>query len=105
MNFSKDRELVVAIRRHVDEYMRGKELTDQVYLALDCECKFYSFDEAKRMATLLGSLEYEWFEAPLPDRDFEVGVNWGMDAINTVAVPPPPFLPPPPPPPLRHTQT
>jgi len=48
---------------------RSEEGPQKVYLSLDCEC-LYAFDDAKRMATLLAELDYDWFEAPLPDRDF-----------------------------------
>jgi L-alanine-DL-glutamate epimerase-like enolase superfamily enzyme len=59
MNWSEDRVLVAALKAH---------LPADVLLSLDVENR-YSHGDAVKMAKLLGELDYEWFEAPLPDRD------------------------------------
>lgn len=65
MNYKKDKELVKAVR----EYM-----PPDTYLALDVENR-YSFQEALKMSKLLSQLDFDWFEAPLPDRDLEQYAN------------------------------
>jgi L-alanine-DL-glutamate epimerase-like enolase superfamily enzyme len=98
MNFERDKVLVTAVKQHVDAFLEqqqeqqlkqqtssaaaaaktaaktsaadaGAVCVEKAYLSLDVE-SLYSFDDAKRMAALLAELDFDWFEAPLPDRDF-----------------------------------
>jgi L-alanine-DL-glutamate epimerase-like enolase superfamily enzyme len=62
MDYKRDKELVVAMKGHVPGH---------VILSLDVE-NSYSFGEAIKMARLLESLDFDWFEAPLPDRDLSL---------------------------------
>jgi L-alanine-DL-glutamate epimerase-like enolase superfamily enzyme len=50
--------------------MKGHVPSD-VLLSLDVENR-YSFSDAIKMARILERLDFDWFEAPLPDKDLHL---------------------------------
>jgi L-alanine-DL-glutamate epimerase-like enolase superfamily enzyme len=62
MNYLQDKDLVVAMKGHVPS---------DVLLSLDVENR-YSFSDAIKMARILERLDFDWFEAPLPDKDLHL---------------------------------